>query len=180
MNELTLAAGAILALWLVKQWRAKPDLRHFSAGEFGPYWPLMSPRLLLLLDEFRERLGYPVTISPAPGGIGRPVINSDGSINPEEAESGTQHNWLKWGEVRAVDVFPQPPGGATPAERQRWLKIAQEIGFTGIGIYPDWQPAPGIHLDVRADREPGRPALWAGIKGPDGRQTYTEIARAFV
>lgn len=180
VNGLTIAAAAALAFWLARQWRAKPDMRHFTASEFGPYWPLMSPRLLTLLDEFRDRLGYPVLISPAPGGIGRPVIGSDGSFNEEEAESGTQHNWVKYGEIRAIDVFPQPPGGATPEERRRWLKVAQEIGFTGIGIYPDWKPGPGMHLDVREDRQPGRPALWAGLRGPDGRQTYTEIARAFV
>jgi len=82
------------------------------------------------------------------------------------------------GEIMAVDIHPLPPGGADAEERQRWYQLAKQVGFTGIGIYPDWN-RPGMHLDVRTDRQPGRPATWAGVyRG--GKQIYTNINEGFV
>lgn len=178
----TILAGVLL-LWY--QSRAKQrdalNLRYFSREEFGAYWPMMSPALLLALDEFRHRLGYPVAISPAPGAIGRPIIGSDGQL--AEAESSAEksyHNYLIHGEVMAVDVMPKPPGGATVAERRRWMEAARAAGFTGVGLYPDWKPRPGLHLDVRPDRTPANPATWAGIRNGDGKQVYVGIDQALV
>ena len=62
-------------------------LRHFSPAEFGEDWPRMSVALLARLDLFRERLGSPVIISPAPGALGRQLGASDTS----------QHNIDRWG-----------------------------------------------------------------------------------
>lgn len=169
---------AALGAWWIWRRSSRPELRYFSAEEFGPYWSLMNADLLIALDEFRHRLGYPVGISPAPGSLGRPAIGSQ-VINPEEAASDSWHNWFKHGQVFAVDVMPRPPGGATPEERERWRRIAREVGFTGIGIYPDWKPRPGLHLDKRTDRQPGKPAEWAGVR-VDGRQVYVNIERGLV
>lgn len=150
----------------------KPTLRHFSPLEFGAWWPLMSNDLLLKLDEFRERWGGPVSISRASGAIGR----------DDEPDDTSQHNPIRWGEVRAVDVIPSDMD--TPGDRQRAFEIARDVGFTGIGVYPDWSPSPGLHLDVRSDREPGDPAVWAGVQElqDDGetRQVYVAIERGFV
>ncbi len=178
-----LPIGIITALifWYLAKQKSGPKLDFFEPSEFGPYWPLMSEKLLIKLDEFRRRLGYPVTISPAYGAIGRPVIRLGKETDNEEVlDNATQHNYLKWGEIRAIDVMPRPPNGVTPAERRRWFEIARAVGFTGIGIYPDWKPTAGIHVDVRVDHREGDPATWAGVKGPDGKQTYTGIGRAFV
>jgi len=56
--------------------------------------------------------------------------------------------------------------------------IAKKVGFSGIGIYPDWKPYLGMHLDVRADRSADNPATWSGIRTSSG-QKYFGIERAF-
>lgn len=140
----------------------RPKLTHFKPAEFGPWWPLMSRDLLLKLDTFRERWGAPVQLSPAEGGIGR------------EDHSNSQHNALKWGEVRAVDIMPY--GMDTPAMRQLAVRIAEEVGFTGIGIYPNWKPRPGLHVDVREPSSPGHVAMWSGVI-ENGTQVYASIER---
>lgn len=163
MNKvLIVALGVIAAVLLTKTARREMlGLRYFDASEFGAWYPLMSVELLNKLDEFRHRWGYPVIISPAEGGIGR------------RDDSHSQHNvnWL--GEVRAVDVFPTVAGGGymtTVDQRDRALRLAREVGFTGIGLYTDTQPGDMLHVDVREDREEGDPALWARIGGE-----YTSI-----
>jgi hypothetical protein len=163
-NKWVLALGAIAALMLITVgYRAmtRPELDHFEPSEFGPWWLLMNRNLLLMIDEFRERWGAPVSVSPAQGAIGR------------EDDSHSQHNVNKWGEVRAIDLMPS--GMNTAADRQRAYSIALDIGFTGIGIYPDWQPKPGIHLDVRDPETPGHVATWAGLKDNNGEQYYAAI-----
>lgn len=173
------ALTAVGALALAYKAKAAPRdnlaLRYFSASEFGAYWPLMNVELLAKLDAFREALGYPVAISQAAGAIGRPIIGGG------QAESGAEKSWHNYaihGEIMAIDVHPLPPGGATADERQRWYNVAKQVGFTGIGIYPDWN-RPGMHLDVRTDRTASNPATWAGVSR-GGKQIYTNISEAFV
>ena len=147
-------AGAALVLGKVM---SRPDLTYFSASEFGIWWPLMNRDLLLKLDRFRELWGAPVVISKAAGSIGR---HGDGN---------SQHNVDRWGEVRAVDVFPMVPDGAggfrymsTSADRQRAYEVAIQAGFTGIGLYTDTQPGNLLHVDNR----PGdRVAQWSRVDG---------------
>ncbi|MCG8392747.1 MAG: hypothetical protein MI745_06660 [Pseudomonadales bacterium] len=175
MGALTIAGALELARRAKVAKRDQLPLEHFSASEFGPYWPLMNVELLLKLDAFRKALGYPVAISSAPGAIGRPIIGGG------QAESGAEkswHNYALHGEIMAIDVHPLPPDGPSAQERRRWYEIAKQVGFTGIGIYPDWN-RPGMHLDVRTDRTPANPATWAGVyRG--GKQVYVSISEAFV
>lgn len=182
MAAITLTGG--LALWFLKRKKDRDnlELNHFTPNEFGAYWPLMSVELLKKLDAFRDRLGYPVSISPAPGAIGRPIIGQTDAAAESGAES-SYHNYLMHGEIMALDVMPIPPGGATPAERQRWVNIAREVGFTGIGLYPDWKPRPGMHLDVRpvsALRAGQAFASWSGVRDSSGNQVYTSIDAGLV
>lgn len=132
-------------------------LRYFTASEFGEWWPHMSTDLLTKLDEFRHRLGVPVHISPAQGSLGRNL-----------GLSTSQHNVDLWGEVRAVDVM------FTGASLEHGYQIAKDIGFTGIGAYPDWKPSQGMHLDVRQ----APLALWSGVLD-SGKQVYKSITVAF-
>lgn len=129
----------------------RPTLEYFSADEFGAWWPFMSADLLQKLDEFRRRWGAPVTVSGAHGALGR---TGDGH---------SQHNVDRWGEVRAIDVFPK--GMDSLADRTRAFDIAKSIGFTGIGIYTDTKPSNMLHLDVREDRNAGDPAKWSRVGG---------------
>jgi hypothetical protein len=120
------------------------------------WWQQMSPRLLIMLDVFRFQWGRPVNISGHKRAVGRHM--KDGL---------SQHNVDKWGEVRAIDV--QPAGMTTRDEAERALAIAESLGFTGFGLYPHWSGGPGLHLDVRHDRDPGYPTTWGAVLGASGQ-----------
>lgn len=128
------------------------SLKHFSPWEFRTWFADMSPELLKKLDTFRELWGQPVVISSHADGLGRKLGPADTS----------QHNVNKWGEVRAVDVFPE---GLNVQTKAFAIQCARQAGFTGYGIYSDTQPGWMMHLDVRADRSPVNPATWARVNG---------------
>jgi hypothetical protein len=151
---MNIAKWAVITIILVygTKWMTKPKLRYFSAAEFGIWWPLMADDLLIKLDAFRELWGAPVRISPAAGGIGRHLGINDTS----------QHNVDRWGEVRAIDVFPD--GMNNRASRERAYQLARQCGFTGIGLYTDTMPQNLLHVDVRKETG-GRVATWARVAG---------------
>ena len=131
-------------------------LEHFKPEEFRLWWPKMSPRLLTLLDVLRFKLGSSISISLAKGSIGR------------QDETNSEHNVTKWGEVLAVDCFVAGVYG----HEQVWAVVneATQMGFTGIGIYPNWrnnkgEPQCGFHLGVRPTNKMGEPATWAYLNG---------------
>jgi len=159
LQALGLTFAALYAAAYAAQ-SARVSLKYFSATEFGIWWPLLNPDLLLALDEFRERLGVPVVISPAEGAIGR-----------LSGREGSQH--LPRPMVNAIDVMP------VGVSLERAYQVAREVGFTGIGLYPDWQPRPGIHLDMRPGRKPENPALWS-MRLVGGNQKMFSIERGFV
>ena len=127
-------------------------LKHFQPWEFRTWFADMSPELLTKLDKFRELWGQPVAISSHADGLGRHLGSSDTS----------QHNVDKWGEVRAVDVFPQGLNAQTKAFA---IQCAKRAGFTGYGLYSDTSPGWMMHLDVRSDRSAVNPATWARVGG---------------
>ena len=133
------------------------DLRYFTESEFRDSWDVMSLRLLFLLDSLRHQWGGSISISPVPGALGR-------HNGPDDT---SQHNFDRWGEVRAADVFLAGMDCRNSANRA--LGLAMRTGFTGCGIYPDWQPSLGMHLDVRASQRPGEPALWGMVDDGDGQ-----------
>jgi hypothetical protein len=137
----------------------RPSLTYFKASEFGIWWPLMNADLLLKLDAFRERWGAPVVISSAQGALGRHA----------GGDNSSQHNVDKWGEVKAVDVFPMVSDGeggyrymSTASERQRAYDVALAVGFNGIGLYTDTKPGDMLHVDVR---DAAQVALWSRVEG---------------
>ena len=116
----------------------------------------MSPRLLTMLDVLRFRLGSAINISKAKGSIGR------------QDDTDSEHNVSKWGEVLAVDCFVSGVYG----QEQIWAVVeeATRVGFTGIGIYPEWCNNEGVkqcgfHLGVRPTRKMGTPATWGYMDG---------------
>lgn len=143
------------------------ELRYFMSREFQGHWERINVDLLVGLDEFRHQWGAPVRVSPAPGAIAR----FDG------AGGTSQHNVDRWGETRAVDVMPY--GITSRIDFLRAVDIARGVGFTGIGVYPDWKPLPGLHLDWRDDRTAGDPAMWGAYRPADGGpQRYVSVAAA--
>lgn len=160
-----LGAGVWLALSDPSAQSVKPpqaggrSVKYFKQSEFREWWDQMSPELLAKLDAFREAWGAPVVISTAQGSLGRNLGNA----------SESQHNVDAWGEVRAVDVFPQVPAGAggyryisTRTDRERAYEVAKAVGFTGIGLYTDTAPGNMVHLDVRTS---SRVATWSRVDG---------------
>ena len=127
-------------------------MRRFTESEFREWEGRISPKLLEKLDRFALVWKKPVIISSAKGAIGRHCGANDTS----------QHNFDKWDEVRAIDIFPQ---GLTRENSREALSIAKSVGFTGIGFYSDTKPSMMMHVDVRTSRVEGEPALWGRENG---------------
>jgi hypothetical protein len=133
----------------------------FTEDEFQGWSMFLDVALLIKLDAFRGAWGHAVRISPAPGAVGR------------RDDSNSQHNIKKWGTVRAVDIMPD--GILTADDLQQAQYTAIVVGFTGVGVYPHWQPAPGLHVDVRTSHAPGNPGLWGAIR-PDREQPQQMVS----
>ncbi|MDP2505646.1 hypothetical protein [Oceanobacter sp. 3_MG-2023] len=136
MKKALYLSAIIFGIYMLKR-SSKPNLNYFNESEFYGFYPLLSNDLLFKLDEFRNRWGAPVRVSPATGAIVR--FNGTGDES--------QHNVDMWGESRAIDVFPE--GMEAAEDRARAYQIAKDVGFTGIGIYTDTKPGNMIHVDVR-------------------------------
>ena len=150
---------------------SKPTLEYFSPVEFNIWWPFMDNKLLLGLDELRRRWGHPIEISTAVGALGR--------------NEGNESSWHypRNGIVHAADIMPTIEGrGLTDEELTDIYLIARDMNvFSGIGVYPDWQPRKGLHLDTRTDRDAFTdPALWGGVKDSNGNQVYVSIDQVLV
>lgn len=144
---------------------AAVKLKYFSASEFGVWWPFLDSKLLYGLDAFREALGVPVRISPASGAIGR---------TGKEYES-SQHYLLDNGQLKAIDILiPEH------VSLEHAYNVAKSLGiFSGIGVYPDWSPSHGLHLDTRKNKSPDNPATWSGLKTASG-QVYGSLEEGLV
>lgn len=120
------------------------------------WYPIMNPKLIDALEEMAGRIKYKVMISPHSGALGR----KNGSTTSQHYYSG------KGDFVNAADImFIKNGEGLTREEITQLYKEIKAMNlFSGIGVYPDWQPMAGMHLDVRSDRTAFNPALWGGKK----------------
>ena len=146
------------------------QLYYFTPSEFrrdGVDWfKQMDGRLLVLLDTFRHEWGAKVSISAHPSALGR-----------HDGDKQSDHNVDLYGVVLAADVIPA--GIADRHDAETAIEIAKRIGFTSIGFYPDWHPAPGLHLGTRRDRVPGSPAIWGAVRpDPNAKQAYVSLDAA--
>lgn len=133
------------------------ELQYFEAAEFREWADKMSPRLLVKLDILRYRIGSPIIISQHPAALGR-------YSGPSESD----HNYEKWGEVRAVDCFVS--GVYKMDQACTVIADAYEVGITAIGVYPEWinahgEKQVGFHLGDRPARRMGAPATWGYVGG---------------
>jgi hypothetical protein len=140
-------------------------IEHFSASEFGDHYGLYPAQFIHYLDLFRARWGRPGWLNNRFGVTGA-LARFDGP------DSESEHNVDYWGSCLAADVIPD--GMTSRDEGDRALRLALECGFTGIGIYPHWNPEAGLHLGIRPTRPKGNPAQWSGIK-VGGKQVYRSI-----
>jgi len=85
---------------------------------------------------------------------GRAVISTDPGAIGRPGPGGSQHQASP---PRAVDLW------IFGIDLQSAYQLARGLGvFSGIGTYPEWSTAPGLHLDTRPDRTPSDPAQWSG------------------
>ena len=130
--------------------------QYFSQEEFREWSEEMSPRLVTMLDVLRFRLGRPIEISASEYALGRNL--GVGKMS--------EHNIDEWGEVLAVDCFVS--GVYNRAQAEAVVYEAEEIGFTGIGVYSDTRNNQGddqvmFHLGVRPNEDMGNPATWGRV-----------------
>lgn len=113
-----------------------------------------------LYDTWLWTCGFEASISPAEGSTIRWPNGWNGSMT-------SQHFY-----GRAIDVMIKilPYENVNKCLRLAATK-AKEAGFTGIGVYPDWKPSPGLHLDTR----PGKLAQWGAKNSKTGVQYYVGI-----
>jgi len=140
--------------------------QHFDAEEFREWSDDMSARLVTMLDVLRFKLGSPIEISASEYALGRNLGRGEMS----------EHNIDEWGEVLAVDCFIS--GVYNRAQAESVVYEAEEIGFTGIGVYSDTHNNQGddqvmFHLGVRPNEDMGSPATWGRISGK-----YTSLIAA--
>ena len=144
------------------------DLTYFfDRDEFfrnGKNWyDLYDRRWLVLIDAFRLQTGI-CRLSLHPRALGR----HDGVDNGKSGYDA--HNIDKHGLVQAGDTFPNINADVNEyLSMQKCFNVAKEIGFTGIGIYPQWtlhgERRCGIHLDTRRGVLPGSPSTWGYVDG---------------
>ena len=132
--------------------------QYFSQEEFREWSDDMSPRLITMLDVLRFKLGSPIEISASEYALGRNL--GVGKMS--------EHNIDEWGEVLAVDCFVS--GVYNRAQAEAVVYEAEQIGFTGIGVYSDTHNNQGddqvmFHLGVRPNEDMGSPATWGRVKG---------------
>ena len=140
--------------------------QYFSQEEFREWSDDISPRLVTMMDVLRFRLGSPIEISLSEYALGRNLGRNELS----------EHNVDEWGEVLAVDCFVS--GVYNRAQAEAVVYEAEEIGFTGIGVYSDTRNNQGqeqvmFHLGVRPNEDMGSPATWGRVNGK-----YTSLIAA--
>jgi len=133
-------------------------IEHFEDSEFREWHYLMSPRLLVMLDVLRHEVGTPIIISKHKDSLGRFLGKSNKS----------EHNYDHWGEILAADCFLS--GVYFRSQVENVVNVAKSIGFTGIGVYPEWtnnrgKPQCGFHFGVRPTRIMSNPATWGVVGG---------------
>ena len=130
-------------------------IRHFEAKEFigqiNEHAPRESQldrldsRVVFAADQLRERLGTKLLVSPVAGAITR------------DYEPGSRHQAV--GRLSdALDCFV--PGSSLTEVYEAALRISL-IG--GVGLYPDWLPYHGIHIDTRPRSDADRCATWMAV-----------------
>jgi hypothetical protein len=116
-------------------------VKYFRRYEFqdplhGPEsGDLIDDRLVVMLDRLRHEAGWPIIIHWAVGG----AVDVDGTYGHAD------HSFhLASMGCKAVDFHFQ-----TDAPFRYQYYLVSKVGFAGVGIYPDWKPCAGFHVDLR-------------------------------
>ena len=119
-------------------------IKHFTQAEFQDprYGPesgdMIDGVLLILIVRLRVDTGWPMIIHWAVGG----AVDVDGV----HGHADDSYHLKKQG-CKAVDFH-----FSTDASLRLQYYEVSRVGFSGVGIYPDWD-MPGFHVDTRPKDE---------------------------
>ena len=130
-------------------------VRYFTKDEKWGNPTLIVPELVYELDDFRHDIGVPILVTC--GTQGKHVYNSYHFWKMAPGDDNEMPKGL------ALDImFPTLERHHLPDLAIKALKF----GFTGVGIYPNWQykekTIGGMHVDYRPKR---KKATWIGLGG---------------
>lgn len=134
------------------------QIKYFSPDEFQGELANLDSNVVLELDALRSIVGR-IIVSPAPGAVARFDLSS-------------QHDKTNGRLSVAIDVMPRDVSLSTFYE-----VVKERFRIGGVGLYPDWVPYPGAHIDLRARKSSGGQATWSGINVA-GKQVYRGINEA--
>jgi hypothetical protein len=73
---------------------------------------------------------------------------------------------------KAIDFYFIEPSKSIDVLLTNLLHILPVTKWGGLGVYPDWRPYPGFHLDTRTPRHRYWRTYWIGYKNETGKQEY--------
>lgn len=135
---------------------------NFTPPEFYGQLTRLDAGVVFALQKLRDKIGR-IIISP----IGAQAIARE--------RPGSWHDVTGGKLSKAIDIMPID---ATLETLYEAAKTIPEIG--GIGLYPDWDPYPGAHIDLRERKPGGGLATWSRFKLADGSTVDRGINEALV
>ena len=145
------------------------NLKHFIPREFTragfQFYKNMAHEFLFAIDELSCSTGYGIRISRHKKAIGR--ISKDGGASQHDITDDEWYNHNK--DVVLVVADTQPFNRETGLqlthhEAEIFYVTAVKLGFTGIGVYPHWNPMAGFHLDMRIQPKGKKLSTWGALK----------------
>ncbi|MBT3041983.1 MAG: hypothetical protein KME67_03905 [Candidatus Thiodiazotropha sp. (ex Codakia orbicularis)] len=131
---------------------------HYLSPEVIPgCWDQMDLAFLIRVDQFMWDSPGEWMVSPAVGAACR------------DYGSTTSRHYAVGRKADAIDLM------LVDGDLEENYRFAL-TRFGGVGVYPDWIPFHGLHVD---GREGERVATWAGIR-QGGEQVYVAAEQAFV
>lgn len=137
-------------------------INGFTVDEFQGQLHLLDAQVIYTLATLRSLIGR-IRISPAPGAVAR-----------TQGSESTMHFAGNGRLSLAVDIMPLDVDLKTAYQA---AKSISQIG--AVGVYPDWNPQAGLHIDLRKRKAAFKIAEWSGLK-INGSQVYRGVGEAFV
>lgn len=117
---------------------------NFSPDEFGGALQHLDAGVVYALQKLRDKIGR-IMISPADGAVFR-------------FRTGSMHDASGGKLSKAIDIMPMEA-----SLNQLYFAIQNIPEFGGVGLYPNWSPRAGAHVDIRVRKDSGALYQWAQV-----------------